>query len=198
MTLNKALALFENIANAHHQIMDYADGEIWEIEEKMNKEAKYPLMFVSPIQSITQEQVKDRSFNVLIMDVPSKDDRDVREIQSDAEQILDDIIKIFRNESKDYELVGDPILLPFKEENSDWVAGYRTEITLRTDFANNYCDIPASDLGGGSIDFTTVTIYDQNGNVIANLKGGQSYSVVVASGIDDTLSATVTIVDPFS
>lgn len=194
MTINQIKTLFSNVASAHYMLNDFEFGELWEIEEKMNKNAKYPMLFVSPISSITGEQVKERTFQVLVMDLVKKDGTETVDAWSDTEQILDDVIKIVRRESDSYELVGEPTLFPFKEEYSDWCTGYRAELVIRTDFNSNYCDIPSdSFVSPESVD-QVVTIKDQNGNVLATLKGGQSYEVTVFSALKDTLTANVTTI----
>lgn len=194
MTIEQLDTLFNNIAVSHKQLNDYAFGELWQVEEKMNKNAKYPMLFVVPVSSMTGDQVKERTFHFLILDMVNKDDTNQIPVWSDTEQILDDIIKIVRRESDDYELVGEPILFPFKEEHSDWASGYRAELVIRTQFNNNYCDVPAlSFVSPEAPPFATIK--DQNGNVIATLKNRDVYTVIVASGILDDLSATVSIID---
>ena len=196
MTLNQLTTLFSNIAKAHDQIQDFAYGELYEIEEKMNKECKYPLLFVSPVSSTTLNNQIQRTFNFLVFDMSNKDKSNVIEAWSDTEQILNDIVKIFRNESNNYELVGDPTLFPFKEDNSDWAIGHRSELVIQTDFNSGYCDIPSDTfISPNSSGFNTVTIKDQNGNVLATITGGGNYNVIVGSGINDDLTATVTIID---
>jgi len=194
MTLRQIVQLFENIATAHKGINDFHFGELWTIEEKMNGNVKYPLLIVSPISYSTQEQVKERSFHFLVCDIPNKDKSNNTNILSETETILDDVIKILRKESDDYELIGDPQLFPFEEEHSDWVSGTRSELTIRTNFASNYCDVPAYPFVSPSAASYVVTIKNKiTGDVIATLKGGQSYEVLVASGIQDDLSPTVEI-----
>ena len=194
MTINQVKTLFNNIANAHLQIEDFSFGEVWEIEEKMNKEAKYPMLYVAPIQSVTQEQVKERTYMVFVFDMLNKNKSNVVDAWSDTEQILDDVIKTLKRESSDYEVVGDPTLFPFKEDNSDWAIGYRAEITVRTDNNSNYCDVPSTTFVSPSTP-AFAQVKDQNGNVLATLYSGDTYSVIVASGILDDLNATVQIID---
>jgi hypothetical protein len=194
MTINQIKTLFENIANAHKQIQDFEFGEVWEIEEKMNKEAKYPMLYVAPIQTLDNEQVFERSFHVFVFDMLSKDKSNVVDAWSDTEQILYDVIKIFKNESANYEVVGQSTLLPFKEDNSDWAIGYRTELVIRTDANSNYCDIPSDTFVSPNTP-AFAQVKDQNGNVLATLYSGDTYSVIVASGILDDLNATVTVID---
>lgn len=198
MTIKEVNTLFNNIAVAHYQIKSYLFCELDMIEEKMNATngIKYPCLCVVPIQSNTGTQVKVRRFHVMVFDIPNTDKSNIVNVWSDTEQMLDDIIKIFRNESRLYDLTEEPTLFPFEEQHSDWVAGYRCEISVETSFNNNYCDIPSNTfISPDAAEFTYVTIYDQDGNVLAQLKGGQSYNVVVASGIADDLTATVTVID---
>jgi hypothetical protein len=201
MTINQQIQLFSNIADAHKQIKDFGFGEPWQIEEAMNKKkgVKYPMMWVAPISSTTFEQVEERTYMFMIFDLVSKtkeaDKNNRNEVWSDAEDILKDIIKIFKYESDDYELVNDPILFPFQEEMTDWVTGYRAELTIRTQFSKNYCDVPAYPfISPEYLALTTVTIKDQFGNVLATLKGGQSYEVTVFDTIQDTITLNVTTI----
>jgi hypothetical protein len=197
MTLEQLDTLFGSIATAHYQIQDYTGlCEIDMIEEKMNVNngIKYPCLCVVPIQSETGEQVKDRRFHVMIFDVPSKDKSNLVHVWSDTEQILDDVIKTFRRESREYELTEQPILLPFEEQHSDWVAGYRTEVVIRTDFNSNYCDIPSTTFVSPE-QKPFALIKDQNGNIIATLHNREIYNVIVASGILDDGESTTQIID---
>lgn len=194
MTINQVKDLFENIATAHLQIKDFAYGELWEIEEKMNKEAKYPMLYVAPVQSVAGDQVMDRTFHVMVFDMLSKDKSNVIDAWSDTEQILYDVVKIFKNESSNYEVVGESTLIPFKEDNSDWAIGYRAELVIRTDANSNYCDVPSNTFVSPNTP-AFAQVKDQNGNVLANLYSGDTYTVIVASGILDDLNATVTVID---
>ena len=199
MTLKQLDELFSNIASAHKQINDYHFGFLWTIEEKMNAKGanscKYPLLVVVPMQGVTGTQVKDRTFQVMVMDIPNKDKSNLIEVWSDTEQILDDVIKTFRYESTAYELVDEPILYPYDEEHTDWVSGYRAELNIRTNFNSNYCDIPSTSFVSPESPAVIATIIDQNGNTVQTLTKGQTYTVIIASGISDDLTATVQVID---
>ena len=198
LTINNYKSLFSDIAAAHYQLNSYGFGEAWEIEQLMNKDITYPCLFVAPISSTTTDQTNQRTFRLLVFDLVKRSDVDnsqCTEVWSDTEQIINDIIKIMDNENDVYDLVGgDPVLEPFKEEFTDWVTGWKVDLVLESEFNSNYCDIPASSFStpGGST--TSVTIKDENGNVIATINGGGSYSVTVLTGINDTLTANVTTI----
>jgi hypothetical protein len=194
MTIREAYTLFNNIAVAHYQINDYMFCELDMIEENMNRDngIKYPCLCVVPIQSTTGENVQTRRYHVMIMDIPQKDKANIVNVWSDTEQILNDIVKIFRNESKLYSLTEEPTLIPFEEQHSDWVAGHRCELSIETQFLSNYCDIPSGTfISPDASEFTYVYIYDQDGNTLATLKGGQSYNVTIVSAIDGGNATTI-------
>ena len=198
ITINNYKTLFNNIATAHKQINTFGFGEVWEIEELTNKDITYPCLFVVPVDSTTLEQTQRRTFTLLCFDMVRKGDVDNAqgtEVWSDTEQITNDIVKILRKESDSYDLIGEPVLIPFKEEFSDWATGWRTDVTIETELNSNYCDVPSSTfVSPESSTPTTVTIVDQNGNVIAVVNSGGSYLVTVLSGINDTLTANVTTI----
>ena len=198
ITINNYKTLFENIVSAHYQLNSFGFGEAWEIEEALNKDVIYPMLFVVPIDSTTLEQTQTRTFRLLCFDMVKKDDVDNNqstEVLSDTEQILNDVIKILRDETDSYDLIGDPILNPFKEEFSDWATGWRTDVVIQSELNSNYCDVPASSfVSPEAATGTTVAIKDQNGNTIATINGGGQYVVTVFSGINDTLTANVTTI----
>lgn len=197
-TINNFKELFSNIATAHKQINTFGFGELWEIEEAMNKDVTYPMLWVQPINSTTGLQTQTRTFRFLVFDLVSKQDVDNNytiEVWSDTELILNDIIKILREESDSYNIVGEPLLEPFKEEFSDWVTGWRSDLVIETDLNSNYCDVPAdSFISPETSTGTTVRIIDQDGNVLATINQGGNYVVTVLTTLNDTITANVTTV----
>lgn len=198
LTVNNLNTLFSNIATAHKQINSYGFGEVWEIEEAMNKDITFPMLWVVPLNSVTGEQVQTRTFRFLLFDNVSKQNTDNNyciEVWSDTELILNDIIKILRKESDTYNVIGEPSLEPFKEEFSDWCTGWRADVTIETDLNSNYCDVPASPFVSPETTIpTTVRIIDQDGNLLALVNAGGNYVVTVFSGVRDTLTANVTTI----
>lgn len=136
MTYNQVIKYFNDFANNHLQIEQFGSGELWEIE---GQNLKYPCMWVSPISTALTDNTANRTFIVLVMDLVDKAKNFEKEVQSDTELILMDVVKYIKN---DLGLNGEPVLFPFKEEFADWVTGWRTEITFETEFNSNDCDIP--------------------------------------------------------
>lgn len=144
MTINNVIDLFEGIKNDHEQLEGFGFGNLFEINGQIKPGLKYNLLWLVPLESVTTQQTKDRRFLLLCLGKVNKNKDNRNDVWSDTEQIMDDVVKILRNESNDYELVGDTIYTPIDEEHADWVTGWQTEIILRTDFNSNYCDIPKS------------------------------------------------------
>jgi hypothetical protein len=142
MTYNQVIQLFRDTATEHKQIKSFATGEIWEVEGFIKPGIIYPMLFAVPTQTVYGENIVTRSFIILSFGQVKKDKSDEQEIQSDCELILFDFNKTLRNKSDDYELVGDPVMFPFKEDFGDWCAGWRMDIQITTNASNNYCDIP--------------------------------------------------------
>lgn len=198
ITINNYRSLFNNIQAAHDQLNSFGFGEAWQIEELMNKQITYPCLFVCPISSTTMDQTQQRTFRLLVFDLVKRSDVDnnqCTEVWSDSEQVLNDVIKIIREESDSYDLIGETVLEPFMQEFTDWVTGYKADIIIESELNTNYCDIPASSFVSPEASTgTSVRILDQDGNVIATVQGGGQYVVTVLTGIDDTLTANVTTI----
>lgn len=145
-TFNELKALFKNIRTKHKQLKSFGFGEEHEINGAKEEDRIYPKLWIIPVDSITREQTKERTFEFLCFDLVHKDEENEDEVLSDTEQILDDIIKILINESDDYSIIGEPQLFPFTEKYMDDVTGWRTLVTVETKFNSNYCDIPTEDL----------------------------------------------------
>lgn len=196
MTYNQLITLFRNIATAHKQIESFATGELWEVEGNIKPGIIYPMLFAVPVSSVTLEKVKIRTFTLLVFGQVKKDKSDEQEILSDCEQILDDVIKILLNESDDYDLIGEPQQIPFKEDMGDWVAGWRADIQIETAFASNYCDLPSDTFLSPAAAGNFAYIINQNGQTIATVLAGQTYTVEQLQILIQTLTdpAPVTII----
>jgi hypothetical protein len=143
MTFNNIKDLFKSISVAHEQLKGFGFGNEFEINGADNE---YPLLWIIPLESITNQQTRVRKFFMLVVSVGKHDQSDRDEIWSDTEQVFDDVIKILRNESDDYELLNDVIKFPVSEKYSDWVTGWQAELEIETDLNSNYCDIPKGEL----------------------------------------------------
>lgn len=142
MTFNEQINLFDDIATAHLQIHSFAWGELWEVEGNVKPGIVYPMLYANPVSSLMPEQTVSRTWNLMVFGQVMKDKSNEQAVMSNAELILQDVIKILRNESDDYEVIGDPIMFPFKEDLGDFVAGWRADVEIQSNGRSNYCDVP--------------------------------------------------------
>jgi hypothetical protein len=184
-TVNNIIELFQSISDKHYQLNDFGFGNIFEINGELKPGLRYNLLWVVPLDSVTKVQTKERRFLVMVLGLVEADLSNRNEVWSDCERILDDIVKIFRYDSDDYNLLEDPVLTPVSEKHGDWVTGWQTELVIETDFNSNYCDIPASDLNFNEVgEEQYVLILNQSGTIIARRRPPETYSVIEVSAID--------------
>lgn len=196
MTLNNIKGLFQSIASAHYQIQGFGFGNLFEKEGTIKPGITYKVLWVVPLESITLEQVKQRKLLLLVADQLKEDKSNRDEVWSDCEQIMDDVIKILRNESEDYELIGEPALQPVDEKHGDWIAGMQTEIVLQTQFNSNYCDIPSANISSPVSVPGYVQIRDlETGALVATPKNGETYYITILTTVEQSLgTVTPTII----
>jgi hypothetical protein len=194
MTINNIKALFQNIADAHYQVQDYGFGRLFEINNELKPGIIYPCLWVVPVSSVTTEQTQQRTFNILALARLDKDKNNRDESWSDCEQILNDVIKILRNESDDYTLIGDPVLEPFDEAHGDWLVGWGSQVVIETEFNNNYCDVPSSDITSPNSPSGYGIIKNQLDAIIKTLNRSEVYYVEELTEIQQTLETAPTTI----
>lgn len=188
MTVNQQIQLFQNIANAHEMINDFGFGDMFQSNGEVKPGIQYNLLWVVPLDSIITEQTVQRRYRILVLGRVKKDESNLNEVWSNTEQIIGDIIKIFRNETDDYSLIGDPTLTPVYGQLADWVSGYESVLVIETEFASNYCDLPMD----GFISPVSVPGYGvikniETGEVIKTLKKGETYYITILEEIEQSL-----------
>lgn len=199
MTLNNIIGLFQNIASAHYRIEGFGFGNLFEINGDIKPGITYPMLWVVPVDSTTTENTQQRRFLILVASLVKKDQTNRDEVWSECEQTLNDVIKILKNESDDYELLGDPIMEPVTEEHGDWVTGWQAQITIQTNFNNNYCDIPSANVNSPVAVPGYGIIKDQHGNIVTTLKRGEVYYIEILEEVQQTLGdVTTTIIQVIS
>lgn len=199
MTLNNIKGLFENIASSHYNIEGFGFGNIFEINGEIKPGLTFPLLWLVPRSATTTENTQQRSLGLMIVDRVKKDKSNRDEVWSDTEQTINDVIKILKNESDDYNLVNEPEITYFDEQHADWVAGCQVDIVLESDFNNNYCDIPSANISSPVAVPGYGIIKDQHGNIVTTLRRGEVYYIEILETIEQTLgTVTPTIIQVIS
>lgn len=189
MTYNQFIKKIQGFADRHKFINTFGTGEEWETEGILKPGIKYQILYAIPVDSTDLVQAKQRRFNFLCFDIVKKDKSNEQEVLSDTEQTLDDLIRWCRNQD-DFSLINDPVATPFKESYGDWCAGWGCEVTIESDFNSADCDLPLTGLDPEPPAGYSLIKNKTTGEIVTRLYPGQSYEVIIASGIDSGNSST--------
>jgi hypothetical protein len=184
ITHNQIVKLLRDLATNHYQINGFGFGDPWEYLAS-NTPATPCLWGILNNTQRTKREVT-LSYSLLIFDLVKINEDNEDEVLSDTQQIALDILAMLGSPTYTSQFIlGDSSQMEdFTERFDSKVAGWKMDITIRIPFDNDVCQVPASGLP--SLENTyEVTVYDQNGNIVTTVPCGGSYSVIVASGIDE-------------
>ena len=153
-TYNNVIDTFKNLGTNHLQISTTTVGDIFDID--LEKNTKYPLMHLNPVNVQTRRTELVYNFQVFIMDLVEPDGSNEQEVYSDVLQICIDIIGILSNSKWQSQLAldinapvyfaeGDFTLEPFKERFDQSVTGWTFTIGLTVENSFQTCDVPMTD-----------------------------------------------------
>lgn len=165
MTLNQLKALFVSIGNAHFFIKSIEYGLPPSKVEAITDETIYPALYVVHEDSVQLTNTVQRTFKLIVCDLVNTDKSNHDEVESDTEQTLSDIIKILRQESDEYDVVGEPTITPFKDRYGDAVSGNEATVVIETLYNSGFCDIPSNIFGYPGVTSnigTPLNIFDCN------------------------------------
>ena len=144
-TLNNLINLFESIATAHHEIKFFGFGELWEIDGKPKSMREFPVLWVFPTGATQEENTTVFNFDIYVFDLVDKAEVSENYRLSDTMQILQDVLRIIRDNSDDYELVDNTATLqPFTEKFNDQCTGWFASDGIRINYDPTDCYIPSS------------------------------------------------------
>ena len=140
LTLNQTVKLIKDIALSHDQINTVYFGDVWEFLAQTDN--VYPAMFYSLTGSQINGKSLDMSFSLFFLDRQLQDETNETEVLSDQLLIAQDIISILRFPKFDWE-IGDNVILEFFTENEkDYLAGVKADVTISFPMLSNRCQIP--------------------------------------------------------
>ena len=153
-TYNNVIDTLKNLGTNHLQISTTTVGDIFDID--LEKNTKYPLMHLNPVNVQTRRTELVYNFQVFIMDLVEPDGSNEQEVYSDVLQICIDIIGILSNSKWQSQLAldinapvyfaeGDFTLEPFKERFDQSVTGWTFTIGLTVENSFQTCDVPMTD-----------------------------------------------------
>lgn len=140
LTLNQTVKLIKDIALSHDQIKTVYFGDVWEFLAQTDN--VYPAMFYSLTGSQINGKSLDMSFSLFFLDRQLQDETNETEVLSDQLLIAQDIISMLRFPKFDWE-IGDNVILDFFTENEeDYLAGVKADVTISFPMLSNRCQIP--------------------------------------------------------
>ena len=153
-TYNNVIDTIKNLGTNHAQIQTTTVGDIFDID--LEKNTKYPLMHLNPVNVQTRRTELVYNFQVFIMDLVEPDGSNEQEVYSDVLQICIDIIGILSNSKWQSQLAldinapvyfaeGDFTLEPFKERFDQSVTGWTFTIGLTVENSFQTCEVPMTD-----------------------------------------------------
>jgi hypothetical protein len=140
LTLNQTVKLIKDIAESHDQINTVYFGDVWEFLAQTDN--TYPAMFYSLTGSQINGKSLDMSFSLFFLDRQLQDETNETEVLSDQLLIAQDIVSMFRHPKFDWEIADNVVLEFFTENEKDYLAGVKADVTISFPMLSNRCQIP--------------------------------------------------------
>lgn len=139
MTLNQIQKKINDYGLNHPQINFVYFGEVY--NRLSNGDVTYPAMFFGlESASMLAKQIQ-YTFSLYFMDRQLQETEGL-EVLSDMTLVAQDIVSELRNNANEW-IVGDNIAMTyFVEEDPDYLAGVRLDVTFTLPSINNRCQIP--------------------------------------------------------
>lgn len=190
-TLNQAIAALKQIADADDQINSFGCGSIQEFAT--SGVTNYPAMWVDYEPQYIQNNNLFYVFRIYLADRLMKGKKNEQEVFSDMLQVCTDIVAQMSSNIYGWKLdTSNIVFTPFSDPKfDDEDAGYYFDLIIKQAFTYDRCSIPfnSSITNPGSVD--VVRIVDQDGNLIATVPIGNTYTVLVVNNIYGGNASTV-------
>lgn len=201
-TINQLLKASSNFATAHYQVNSYGDGDIQDFAA--SGVTRYPSMWVdyntSSVSTNDAGGYTETGFTVYFVDRLLKGGTNLAEVMSDMQKVCIDYIAYCQSpqyfpQSQSILLYGDITLNPIKDSfHDDEIAGFYFDVVFKSSYDINTCQIPQTGLSalptGSTSTGGSVTILDQDGNTVATVSCGGTYSVLSFDTISGGASNT--------
>lgn len=134
--------LFSSIFQAHPQINGrYKMGPDLNLSEQL----EYPRIHIVPQSLVVNQNIVTHTLYMMCIDIAKQDDNEmVKEVWSDTQQILIDVVKFIRSYNGDpgwFDIANDPSMTPILEDYKDRFTGHGMIVQLQVDLTGP-CDIP--------------------------------------------------------
>lgn len=146
VTLKMLYEVFEDAFNAQTQLATISFGDIFEVD--LNKNEKYPIMHVSTETASYDTGNLTYTFQIICMDLVSKDESNEHDVLSDQLEIIGDVISNIRHSALNTDVTDfrNTIRLqdniscePFTERFDNEVTGWTASLTIEVEFNASAC-----------------------------------------------------------
>jgi hypothetical protein len=142
LTLNQTVKLIREIAQSHNQINTIYFGDIWEFLAQPDN--VYPAMFFSLTGSSIAGNNLAMDFSLFFLDRQLQDETNETDVLSDQLLIGQDIYSMMRYPKFDWKLEENVAIDFFTENEKDYLAGVKLDITINYPMLTDRCVIPTS------------------------------------------------------
>ena len=152
LTYNQIIKEFNDFADAHKQIENFGNGDLWEIaEHNQLLDFNYPLLWIADQPATLGNGVFQWNFQVITMDLVNKDEDNENDVKSDMIQVLLDLIAYLEQKTNttsnnvnwlQVQLIRSGNFTSFTERFEDELTGWGMTIGLKIPFNYDSCNIP--------------------------------------------------------
>lgn len=140
LTLNQTIKLIKDIALSHYQINSVYFGDVWEFLAQPDN--TYPAMFYSLTGASITERNLDMSFSFFFLDRQLQNEDNENEVLSDQLLIAQDIYAMMKSPKFSWEMGTSATLEFFTENEKDYLAGVKMDLTITYPFLADRCQVP--------------------------------------------------------
>ena len=177
LTLNEIQKLLTDFATDHDQIASSGTGNAAELNPN---EREYPLLWISYLESSSDDGIKSDTFRIGILDRVNAgeegddDQHHELEVLSDTQLIAFDLLHYFvQGHQTEYYSAKASNLLPATEQFNDRIAGHFLDLTISQNWDFSKCQIPAT-FGSPASSVDNLSLYDFcDASVISRLTSAQ-------------------------
>lgn len=142
LTLNQTVKLIREIAQSHNQINTIYFGDIWEFLAQPDN--VYPAMFFSLTGSSIAGKNLAMDFSLFFLDRQLQDETNETDVLSDQLLIGQDVYSMMRYPKFDWKLEENVAIDFFTENEKDYLAGVKLDITINYPMMTDRCQVPSS------------------------------------------------------
>lgn len=204
-TLNQLIDHVEYFADNHNQINTFSYGELSTLSNQSDTEVIYPLLHMQVDDSVIDENFVYLTCNLICMDLVQKDDTNIKDVQSDTLQILNDL-RSWLGDNYNMHKLGINVeksanVIPFVDRFSDEVTGWNLILKVKIKNTKGICNIPfyspaAYDCAdfNPSITLSNDAICAGHGNTITinNPEAGVTYQWILLTEVVNTGTEYIT------